>query len=137
MITFFKIRESSNSVGCYPPWFDDNSRICVDETKAKQAILMVNKTTIRKRCPDPCNFLTIHIGGKNVEKLDDNKLARMYYYFAPRIMMRFEISKEVTNNMLDDKTPFHLQQGKILLHFLDTGWYVHKIMTTIVQCSPL
>ena len=82
----------SDKVGCFPPWAENNSVICSDKSTAKRAVeeaeKAVQSSAIRKKCPDPCDFLTINIGAKNV--LDNNRadVGYMYYYFAPRIIQR-------------------------------------------------
>ena len=90
-IIFSTFRQFSRQLSCSPPWAEDNSNICTSENVAKHVNDVMDKEADKNRCPDPCNFLNIHIGGKNVKKLEDVKLGQMYYYFAPRIMMRFQI----------------------------------------------
>ena len=60
-----------------------------DESKANHTIgLFVDSSMIRKKCPDPCDFLTINIGAKNVLDNKNKDVGYMYYYFAPRIIQR-------------------------------------------------
>ena len=64
---FYRILRDDPRIGCYPPWAENNSLICENETRAKKASKVIQDSNrIKKNCPDPCDFLTINIGAKNV-----------------------------------------------------------------------
>ena len=76
-------------VGCIAPWVSNSTRICKYEEEAARANkLMMDSSLLKGQCLNPCNFLIINVGAKNfqVEKAENTGL--MYFYFAPRVMLR-------------------------------------------------
>ncbi|XP_040576980.1 uncharacterized protein [Lepeophtheirus salmonis] len=82
-----------DQLGCVSPWVKNTSfEICKESTKMNASFWITYQriTNQESDCPNPCNFLLISVGDKNVLLRNGSKYAYIFYYFAPRVT----ISKE-------------------------------------------
>ncbi|CAB4057151.1 unnamed protein product [Lepeophtheirus salmonis] len=77
-----------DQLGCVSPWVKNTSfEICKESTKMNASFWITYQriTNQESDCPNPCNFLLISVGDKNVLLRNGSKYAYIFYYFAPRV----------------------------------------------------